>query len=59
MDVLIRFGFTIEEIKNMMDANHDLELVNDKDIYELIEALIKVGCTDNMIKNIFICILHY
>lgn len=55
MDVLIRFGFTIDEIKNMMDTNQNLEFVNDKDIYLLIEILIKAGCSDEMIKNIFQC----
>ena len=37
MDVLIRFGFTIDEIKNMMDANDEIDTVSDKDIYDLIE----------------------
>lgn len=55
MDVLIRFGFTIDEIKNMMNTNQDFELIHDKDVYLLIEILIKAGCSDEMIKNIFIC----
>ena len=55
MDVLIRFGFTIDEIKSMMDTNQKLEFVHDQDIYLLIETLIKTGCSDNMIKNIFQC----
>ncbi len=55
MDVLMRFGFSIEEIKNMMDTNHNLEEVNDRDIYELIDLLKKIGCDDDMIKNIFLC----
>ena len=55
MDVLIRFGFTIDEIKNMMDANDEIDSVSDKDIYDLIEILEKVGCENHHIKNIFIC----
>ena len=55
MDVLIRYGFSIEEIKNMMDTNDSIDQVFDKDIYELIEILQKVGCDDKQIKNIFLC----
>ena len=54
MDVLIRYGFTIEEIKNMMDSNISIESVDDKDIYELIDLLGSVGCLNNHIRNIFI-----
>lgn len=55
MDVLIRFGFSIEEIKNMMDTNDSIDEVNDKDIYELIDILSNLGCDFNSIRNIFIC----
>ena len=55
MDVLIRYGFTIEEIKNMMDTNDSIDEVNDKDIYTLIDILEKLGCSFLSIKNIFIC----
>ena len=55
MDVLIRYGFSIEEIKNMMDTNRSIEEINDKEIYELIDILEKLGCDFNSIKNIFIC----
>ena len=55
MDVLIRFGFTIEEIKNMMDTNNSIDSVSDKDIYELIDILSNVGCSIEHIKNIFLC----
>ena len=55
MDVLIRYGFSIEEIKNMMDTNDSIDTVYDKDIYELIEILEKVGCSEEQIKNIFLC----
>ena len=34
MDVLIRYGFSIEEITNMMDSNQEIERIDDKDIYE-------------------------
>ena len=55
MDVLIRYGFSIEEIKNMMDTNDSIDSVPDQDIYELIEILEKVGCSEKQIKNIFLC----
>lgn len=55
MDVLIRYGFSIEEIKNMMDTNDSIDTVMDKDIYELIEILEKAGCSEKQIKNIFLC----
>lgn len=54
MDVLIRFGFSIEEIKSMMDANDEINEIDDKNIDELIEVLKKVGCSSVIIKNIFI-----
>lgn len=55
MDVLIRYGFSIEEIKNMMDSNPDICNVDDSVIYKLIDLLGYVGCLSNHIKNIFIC----
>ena len=32
MDVLIKYGFTIEEIKIIMDSNYDFDMIKDKDI---------------------------
>ena len=55
MDILMRYGFSIEEIKNMMVANDDLENVLDQDILDLINILIDVGCHEEHIMNIFIC----
>ncbi len=55
MDVLIRYGFSIEEIKNMMDTNPDISNVDDNKIYSLIDKLGLIGCMNNYIKNIFIC----
>ena len=55
MDVLIRYGFTIDEIKSMMDANEQIDEVHDQDVSSLIELLEKVGCTRQIIKNIFLC----
>jgi len=55
MDVLIRYGFSIEEIKNIMDTNILINNVDDKDIYELIDILGNVGCMNTQIRNIFIC----
>ena len=55
MDMLIRYGFSIEEIKNMMDTNDELENVPDNNILELINILTGVGCHEEHIMNIFIC----
>ena len=55
MDVLIRYGFSIEEIKNMMDTNYLINNIEDNDIYTLIDILGSVGCMNNQIRNIFIC----
>lgn len=55
MDVLIRFGFTIDEIKDMMDTNTSIDSILDKEIYELISILEKIGCNRDVIRNIFIC----
>ena len=55
MDILMRYGFSIEEIKNMMDANDDLENISDHSILELINILIDTGCHEEHIMNIFNC----
>ena len=55
MDILIRYGFSIEEIKNMMDANDELESIRDQNILELINMLIDIGCHEEHIMNIFNC----
>lgn len=55
MDVLIRYGFSIEEIKNMMDTNYLINNIEDNEIYALIDILGSVGCMNNQIRNIFIC----
>ena len=55
MDVLIRYGFSIEEIKNIMDTNILMSNVLDSDIYTLIDILDNVGCINNQVRNIFIC----
>ena len=54
MDVLIRFGFSIEDIKNMMDTNQEFDDIDDNNIYKIIKILNDVGCDSDMIKNIFI-----
>lgn len=53
MDVLIRYGFSMEEIKNMMENNSEIENIPDKNIYDIIDILSNVGCLSNHIKNIF------
>ena len=52
MDVLIRYGFSMEEIKNMMENNDEIERIPDKNIYDIIDILGSVGCLSNHIKNI-------
>ncbi len=55
MDILIRYGFTIEEIKIMMDTNTEIEKIPDNNIKELIIILQNIGCQNNHLKNILIC----
>ena len=55
MDVLMRFGFSIEDIKMMMDSNEEIDSIQDKNINGIIDVLREVGCTDEEIKNIFLC----
>ena len=55
MDVLIQYGFSIEEIQYILDTNLEIEEVDDRLIYEFIELLRSIGCRNEHIKNIFIC----
>ena len=55
MDVLIQYGFSIEEIQYILDTNLEIEEVDDHLIYEFIELLRSIGCRNEHIKNIFIC----
>jgi hypothetical protein len=55
MDALIRFGFSIEEIKDMMDTNTSIENTSDKVINELINILMNNNCDRSKIKNIILC----
>ena len=55
MDSLIRFGFTIEEINILMDTNEDISLVSDNEVNEIIKLLKDNNCSEDTIKNIFIC----
>ena len=55
MDSLIRFGFTIEEINILMDTNEDISLVSDNEVKDIIDLLKKNDCSNDTIKNIFIC----
>ena len=54
MDVLIRFGFSIEDIKNMMDTNIEIDNINDNNLSMLINILKNIGCFDMQIKNILV-----
>lgn len=55
MDSLIRFGFTIEEINILMDTNEDISLISDIEVNNIIKLLKDINCSNNTIKNIFIC----
>jgi len=55
MDILIRYGFTIDEIKIMMDTNLSIEDINDDNIKDIINNLELVNCSKEEIKNILIC----
>ena len=55
MDVLIRYGFSIEEIKNMMDTNDSIESIPDKEILEFLNILTDIGCHEEHIMNILSC----
>ena len=54
MDALIRYGFSVDEIKNIMNTNEEINDVSDKDINNIIALLEKYGCKINHIKNIII-----
>lgn len=54
MDALIRFGLSIEEIKNMMDANILIDGASTDILEKLIDALREIGCSSSQIKNILI-----
>jgi len=55
MDSLIRFGFTIEEINILMDTNEDISSISDIEVNNIIKLLKDINCSNNTIKNIFIC----
>ena len=55
MDVLIRFGLTIEEIQNMSYTNEEILQVEDEALNKLINILKDIGCSTNSIKNILLC----
>lgn len=54
MDVLIQFGFSVDEINNILNTNQDIVNANYVDIKEIINLLISVGCLESHIKNIII-----
>ena len=55
MDTLIRYGFTIDEVKLMMDSISFLFSFDDKTIESLLHFLEALQCDEDIIKNIFIC----
>lgn len=54
MDVLIRFGFSIEEIKNMMDTNLNIDNTADEELKKLIRILRENSCSEDEVKNVLI-----
>ena len=54
MDALIRYGFSVEEIKNIMNSNEDINNITDHDINKIIKLLEECNCKINHIKNIII-----
>lgn len=54
MDILIRYGMSIEEIKNMIDSNPEINNIEDKVIASIIDYLQEIGCRNNIIMNILI-----
>ena len=54
MDILIRYGMSIEEIKNMIDSNPEINNIEDKEIASIIDYLQEIGCRNNIIMNILI-----
>ena len=55
MDALIRYGFTIDEVKLIMDSLSFLSSIDDKSIEKLLFFLQYLYCDEDVIKNIFIC----
>lgn len=55
MDYLIRFGFSIDDIKNMMDTNIYIGNVSDSMIKQLITLLEKCSCSREQIRDILLC----
>lgn len=54
MDVLIRFVFSIEEIKNMMDTNFEIDNIDDEILKKLIDILKMNKCSNDEVRNILI-----
>lgn len=54
MDILIKFGFSIEEIKNMMDTNLDIDNIDDEILKSLIDILKENACSEDEVRNILI-----
>ena len=54
MDILIRYGFSIEEINNIMNSNEEINDISDEHINEILSILEGLGCNIHHIKNILI-----
>ena len=54
MDVLIRYGFSIEDINNIMNSNEEINDISDDHINEILQILESLGCTNHQIMNILI-----
>ncbi|MBQ3307885.1 MAG: hypothetical protein IJG68_06830 [Bacilli bacterium] len=54
MDKLIRFGFSIDEINNMMNSNPEINDISDNDVSEIINILKGIDCSKDQIMNILV-----
>ena len=54
MDILIRYGLSIEEIKNMIDSNPEINNIEEKELENIIKYLHEIGCSKKIIINILI-----
>ena len=54
MNILIKYGFTIEEFQNMLLDNPDISDITDNSILTIINYLVDNGCSNSQIRNILI-----
>lgn len=59
MQELFKYGFSDEEIKELINNNSELLELTDEDINKMINILLNIGCTIDIIKNIIISNIFY